>query len=258
MLIWYLCSVFWRHFHWLSGSVLFFSCQVYKSLNFCFESTHILVYRSDPSKTLFEQSFFGQLYHNKKVIYSDQKDATKNAFKQLVPALKSFNVWQFSIYYTGRLKFILLVFIWRCDTQNFWRLNNLHGHFWNFRVKKCVILLSPILVVSCRVKSIQGWIFPWLDWTYANATDTSIVSNQLDVYGYTYFMSPIVALFPGFLSYFVLKFKKNEYYANLYTSKPTVFKSWFYNTFQVGTLMIITSIIGGIISFQMTLQVLVV
>ena len=82
-----------------------------------------LVYRSDPSKTLYEQSFFGQLYHNKKgkvrhysksiplamwgtlkVVYSDQKNATKIAFKQLVPAIKSINVWQFSIFYTGRLK----------------------------------------------------------------------------------------------------------------------------------------------------------
>ena len=55
--------------------------------------------------------------------------------------------------------------------------------------------------------------------TYANATDTDIVSKQLDVYGYTYFMSPLVALFPGLLSFYLLKFKRNEYYSNLYTGK---------------------------------------
>ena len=55
--------------------------------------------------------------------------------------------------------------------------------------------------------------------TYANATDTDIVSKQLDVYGYTYFMSPLVALFPGLLSFYLLKFKRNEYYSNLYTGE---------------------------------------
>ena len=90
--------------------------------------------------------------------------------------------------------------------------------------------------------------------TYANATDTSIVSSQLDVYGYTYFMSPIVALFPGFLSFFVLKLRKNEYFSNLYTGKFNIKEKIGDNLTQVCALMIITSIIGSINSFQMTLQ----
>ena len=61
--------------------------------------------------------------------------------------------------------------------------------------------------------------FTTFEKTYANATDTDIVSKQLDVYGYTYFMSPLVALFPGLLSFYLLKFKRNQYYSNLYTGK---------------------------------------
>ena len=75
-------------------------------------------------------------------------------------------------------------------------------------------------ILCCRIKSIQGWIFPWLDWTYSNIDDDqakTIISDQLDFYGYTYFVSPIVALFPGLLSQLIKFITKNDSIANLFT-----------------------------------------
>ena len=135
------------------------------------------VYLSNPSRTLFEQSFFGQLIYTKQVenpLKPAENGSRISLRDELKPAIMSFNTWQFAVFYT---------------------------------------------IVSCRVKSIQGWIFPWLDWTYAKNASSDVVSRQLNVYGYTYFLSPLVGLFPGLLSLILMRFKKDEYYANLYQGK---------------------------------------
>lgn len=132
-------------------------------------------YRSDPTKTVFQQSFIGRCFNKETEIEAREPDESNVTLKTIIPVFKSVNTWQYAALYT---------------------------------------------ILCCRIKSIQGWIFPWLDWTYSNIDDDqakTIISDQLDFYGYTYFVSPIVALFPGLLSQLIKFITKNDSIANLFT-----------------------------------------
>ena len=56
--------------------------------------------------------------------------------------------------------------------------------------------------IGCtRIKSIQGWIYPWMEWSYSTVPDSKeLVSQQLDIYGYLYLASPLIGFVPGVLS----------------------------------------------------------
>ena len=104
-------------------------------------------------KSIFEQSFIRAVCaksENNEEEPSDQAPVV--TFKDVLPAIKSFNIWQFTAYYT---------------------------------------------ILSSRTKSIQGWIYPWMDWVYAKHDAADTVSTLLNLYGYSIFLSPVVALFPG-------------------------------------------------------------
>ena len=107
----------------------------------------------NPEKSVFEQSFIRTACCKSENNEEETTDETPTVtFKDVLPALKSFNIWQFTAYYT---------------------------------------------ILSSRTKSIQGWIYPWMDWVYANHDASDTVSNLLNLYGYSIFLSPLVALFPG-------------------------------------------------------------
>ena len=65
-----------------------------------------------------------------------------------------------------------------------------------------IIYTFVYLISSTRARSIAGWMYPWLQWTYAyseNATSVEIedhVSQILDVFGYLIFASPLFAILP--------------------------------------------------------------
>jgi len=61
--------------------------------------------------------------------------------------------------------------------------------------------------IGCtRIKSIQGWIYPWMEWTYSTVPDSKdLVSQQLDIYGYLYLASPLIGFVPGILSVLIQK-----------------------------------------------------
>ena len=61
--------------------------------------------------------------------------------------------------------------------------------------------------IGCtRIKSIQGWIYPWMEWTYSTVPDSKdLVSQQLDIYGYLYLASPLVGFVPGIISVLIEK-----------------------------------------------------
>ena len=73
-----------------------------------------------------------------------------------------------------------------------------------------------------RIKSIQGWIYPWMEWTYSNVPDSDgLVSDQLDIYGYLYLASPLVAFVPGILSFILLKLtRKLGFKTGVHDSTP--------------------------------------
>ena len=63
-----------------------------------------------------------------------------------------------------------------------------------------------------------GWIYPWLDWTYANVEGgDEIVSEQLNMYGYTCFFAPIIALVPALLTQLLGFVTKSESKTNSLT-----------------------------------------
>ena len=70
------------------------------------------------------------------------------------------------------------------------------------------------VVSSNRARTISGWMYPWLQWTYANAlnsTETEIeehVSGILDVYGYLTFAAPLFALMPELILRIILWIQK--------------------------------------------------
>ena len=60
-------------------------------------------------------------------------------------------------------------------------------------------------ILNFRVKTIQGWVYPWMDWTYSAVTDSAqsevetYVSNILDFYGYLLYASPLFAALPSLI-----------------------------------------------------------
>ena len=53
---------------------------------------------------------------------------------------------------------------------------------------------------SLVFKTIQGWIYAWLEWTYSKAdVSDGFISDILDIYGYFLFIAPIFALIPGLI-----------------------------------------------------------
>ena len=109
--------------------------------------------RHNSEKSVFEQSFIYSLC----VKSEDSKaQATEDdqavTFQDIVPAIKSFNLWQFTAYYT---------------------------------------------LLGTRTESIQGWIYPWMNWVYAGHDADDTISSILNLFGYSNFFSPLIALFPG-------------------------------------------------------------
>ena len=142
--------------------------------------------RTNQVKTLYQQSAFAQYRRFKDV---GLKNRTLDLWSELKPVICSKNTWQFCVYYTG----------------NFDQLEILYN--------------KSVKVISMRLKSIQGWMYPWLDWTYSGTNSSTIVSDQLNIYGYTYFMSPLIAFFPGLLSMIILKIRDDQHFANLCQGK---------------------------------------
>lgn len=73
--------------------------------------------------------------------------------------------------------------------------------------------------IGCtRIKSIQGWIYPWMEWTYSTVPDSKdLISQQLDIYGYLYLASPLIGAVPGILSVLIEKLTKSAFSAKFYT-----------------------------------------
>ena len=45
--------------------------------------------------------------------------------------------------------------------------------------------VTVFTLMSFRIKSIQGWVYPWMDWTYAEAdVEPGFVSDLLNFYGF--------------------------------------------------------------------------
>ena len=94
--------------------------------------------------------------------------------------------------------------------------------FWQF-----VIVFN---ILSVRMKSIQGWIYPWMDWTFSDISDSGqVVSDALDFYGYFVFISPVVATLPGLIFKLISKCTrsnlKGDFYGFLVILTVTVFGS---------------------------------
>ena len=75
------------------------------------------------------------------------------------------------------------------------RVENTRVHFLTF---------SPVSVktrLENCFKTIQGWIFPWMEWTYAEAdVSDGYTSEILDIYGYFLFAAPFMTMIPGFIN----------------------------------------------------------
>ncbi|CBY36856.1 unnamed protein product [Oikopleura dioica] len=77
-----------------------------------------------------------------------------------------------------------------------------------------IAFLIVFVIYSTRVKAIQGWIYPWMEWSYAkvNADQADIdshVGNLLEIYGLLLFASPLFAAMPEFFSWIGSKLNKN-------------------------------------------------
>ena len=82
--------------------------------------------------------------------------------------------------------------------------------------KKPVFIIYTIVYIisSNRARTISGWMYPWLQWTYANSENASSieiaehVSGILDIYGYLTFAAPLFALLPELILTLFLLIKK--------------------------------------------------
>ena len=99
---------------------------------------------------------------------------------------------------------------------------NLDGKFspWDSR-KKSISQNSPIMhetlkesifsirmlvyiiffsTLTPRITSFQNWVYPWLKWSFSEFENSEeIVADLMDVYGYSYFLSILIAPLPGWL-----------------------------------------------------------
>ncbi|CAG5110747.1 Oidioi.mRNA.OKI2018_I69.chr2.g5117.t1.cds [Oikopleura dioica] len=77
------------------------------------------------------------------------------------------------------------------------------------------LLFATVFVVySTRVKALQGWIYPWMEWSYAKVPgDTAEieahVGNLLEIYGLLLFASPLFAALPELFSWIGSKLNRN-------------------------------------------------
>jgi len=97
--------------------------------------------------------------------------------------------------------------------NTFWR--NLHpcsSLLESAKTPVFIIYTIVYVVSSNRARTISGWMYPWLQWTYAlNSTETEIeehVSGILDVYGYLTFAAPLFALMPELILRIILWIQK--------------------------------------------------
>ena len=94
------------------------------------------------------------------------------------------------------------------------------------------------VIINVRINAFTAWFLPWLQWNFSGHNDKDeYVSLCLDVFGYSYFLSLLIAPLPGLMIAGVKKCTKKSAKSNAYA---------------LNCLLLLVVILSAIISTQST------